>query len=178
LLDIFRRKLDELRICRDNRAVLVTLETVQERIDVPDVQLRLYWGNWDKTAHPELNVGNVNTLLNRLQGNKYRAVVSTDTQLIELSAKDVQQSCGRDCKFWNIASVNPTDGSVQVSNSLVSGRPEGTAMYDSELQDAPPAKFCMKNNELYNRCNSQADCAVAGTTCQSPTDVQWSRAAY
>ncbi|MEO5928079.1 MAG: Ig-like domain-containing protein [Patescibacteria group bacterium] len=139
--------------------------------------IRLYWGNWDKSAHPELNVG-VNALLNRLQENKYRAVVSTDTQLIELSAKNVQQSCGKDCKFWNIASINPTDGSVQAFNSLVSGRPEGVAMYDFILQDAPPAKFCMKSGELYNRCNSQTDCTVANTVCQSPTDVEWSRVTY
>lgn len=142
--------------------------------------IRMYWGDWGVKAHSELNTSPATTLLTRLQGKKYRAVISTDTQLIEVSANDLQQSCGKDCKFWNIGTVNSTDGSVQVVNSLTAGRPEGIATYEYSFQgvNPPPSKFCMKNGELYNGCTTQSECTVAGTTCQTPTGQQWSQATY
>lgn len=142
--------------------------------------IRLYWGDWGVNSHSELNNFADTRLLNLLKSKKYRAVISTDTQLIELSANDIQQSCGKDCKFWNIASVNPTDGGVQITNTLQSGRPDGVATYEYSFQgvNPPPAKLCMKNGVLYNGCNTQADCSVAGTTCQTPTVQQWSQATY
>lgn len=146
---------------------------------------KLYWGYWSKSIHPILN-GNSLNLNSHLTNRGYRAVVSTDTQLVEVRGADAQ-SCAnaKDCKFWDIGEINPSTGFVKVNNKLMSGRPEGVATYQYSFQGTNMNKYCVAGNTWYKHCSTNADCsAIPGASCvdYDPDDTTqyraWSQANY
>ena len=124
--------------------------------------------------------------MNHLKNKEYSVVVSTDNQIVEIAASTVAENCGKDCKFWNIAHLNPTDGTITIDNQLVGERPEGAALYEYSFQGSNlTAKYCRLNNGrlIYQCANNDTDCAVkfGGTCTNTPeTDayISWSRANY
>ena len=151
--------------------------------------IRMFWGYWNKSVNPILNAGG-NALLTHLQGNKYHVVVSTDQHVYEISAQDITQNCGKDCKFWHIADLNPTTGDVSLRNELLGqrGEPNGTptaastaglACYEYQFQGLSASKYCVDSNgALIKQCSTQADCPSGTGTCQAVDTVTAAKANY
>ncbi|MCI0479932.1 hypothetical protein L0Y59_05295, partial [Candidatus Uhrbacteria bacterium] len=155
----------------------------------------------DKSVWPQLNVNNPpNSIMTILQDNDYAAVVSTEERVVYLRADDLVKLCDdKDCKFWHLADLDPTTGSLTVHNALIQERKEpteGVAAYDSNRGFnggwyTDGTKYCSINlgpdpqgsgvdlYELYRKCSSNEDCTrVPGSVCQAVNTVSYERATY
>ncbi len=144
--------------------------------------VQLYWGYWQKSIHSVLN-GNSGNLSSHLTTNGYRAVISTDAQLVDVNAANASScSNAKDCKFWSIGEVNPTTGGIVVKNALASGRPDGIATYEYSFQGTNMGSYCIANGTWYRSCSTNADCsAIPGASCvpyDSAEYPAWSQANY
>ncbi|MFH1838679.1 MAG: hypothetical protein ABH820_00075, partial [Patescibacteria group bacterium] len=177
--------------------------------------IRMLWGLWDskstytKSIYPEFN-DTKNLLETHLKltgvgkysvGQGYSAVVSTNSKLFEIDAKDLKSACGdpnspKDCKFWHIADLNPKDGAVKLQNVLREGRKDetvGTASYewsfqgvhwwDANKDDTNDILYCAKGDELYHVCdkdftNDKCKAKFDGAKCQGVKYIPWSKANF
>ncbi|MFA5935876.1 MAG: Ig-like domain-containing protein [Patescibacteria group bacterium] len=151
--------------------------------------IRLYWGFWNRSIHSVLNSSGGTTLSSHLNNRGYRAVISTDSQIVELNAANATQSCGsggtKDCKFWDIAWLDPTNATLQINNSLKNSRPTGISTYEYSFQGTNMGKYCIAGSTMYRSCSTNADCSgIPSATCVTyeSSDTaqyqQWSRANY
>ncbi|MFH1973015.1 MAG: hypothetical protein ABIK13_00180 [Patescibacteria group bacterium] len=163
--------------------------------------IRMFWGLWGKSVHPELNSGS-NDLMNNLKNRKYHVVVSTDQRVVEFRAEDLAQSCGKDCKFWHIADLDATTGDITIRNTLRSQRrvenfTEAISAHSYHFQNIKPGvKYCARDvgtvdpdtsdivYKLYKQCTAQTDCVdvngapLPNTTCMTVNYISWVRANF
>lgn len=133
--------------------------------------LRMYWDYQIGKSIHALNNDKTNALKNRLLSSEYKAVISTDKQILEVDSKNSKEvdsknskegKCGGDCKFWYIADLYSGDGSVIVKNELKDLRPNGIAVYEHGFDGFwRNGKYCANPNDasyMYKVCNSDDDC--------------------
>jgi cysteine-rich repeat protein len=133
--------------------------------------IHMYWNMWSKNIYPFFNVNSGN-LKDHLVSKGFHAVVSTNSQLVSLNGSEAT-SCAnaKDCKFWDIAELNPTTGALQAKNSLVAGRPNGIASYQNDFYGSiGNAFYCASGSTLYRAFTTNAECTagcvgIPGASC-------------
>lgn len=160
--------------------------------------ITMMWNQFFRSIYSELNspITGLNVSMESyVKALGYRAIVLTDKQFAEFRADQVASACGnggaKDCKFWHIADINPTTGTITAKNVLIGGRPAGVAAYEPDFkgdyQDLADY-MCLKDDALYYRCSKTSPTPAEQSACQSKfggsasckksTWVPWSRANY